>query len=409
MNERLRQFGAIVGVGVRRVLGRLQSGGRGRTVVSITGVALAVALLVVVTSLSAGLAGGATVQSDDIDYWIVPDESGAGSVPLNAEGAQLGDVHRITAELQADARIGYASPVLLQPLQVQHPATDAQTYVLAVGVIPEPNREVAGLNTTPLAGAYTYYANGSYNGTWSGQSVISPVVADDLNATTGDTLRLGGASRDVTVTQITATELEAGVGKVPAIVMPLAELQAVTGQTTADSADQILVSTTDPSVESLLGTIYPQTTVVTRSGLVGADTSATSLPLAMALAATLVAGGIGVTFVATMMGLELTAGRRELAVLGAVGFSNRSRILVVLTETVTVAVLGGLSGIVLGLGGVAGVNRAIESTIGVAQLATVTPGIVVYALAAALVVGVLAVPYPLYLAVKTDVLTELTR
>ena len=409
MSGRLRQFGAIVGLGIRRVVGRLRSSGRGRTVVSISGVALAVALLVVVTSLSAGLAGGATVQSDNIDYWIVPDESNAGSVPLNAEGAQLSDVHQVTAALQADERIGYVSPVSLQPIQVRHPATDSQMYVLAVGVIPERNRQVAGLNTTPLVGSYTYYANGTYNGTWSGRTVISPAVADDLNTTTSDTLTVGGSPRDITVAHVAATELDAGVGAVPAIVMPLAELQSVTGQEATDSADQILVSTTDPSVESLLADIYPRTDVVSRSGLVAAETSTTSLPLAMALAATLVAGGIGVTFVATMMGLELTAGRRELAVLGAVGFSTRSRVLVVLTETVTVATLGGLGGILLGLGGVVGVNRGIEATIGVSQLATVTPSILVYALVAALVVGVLAAPYPLYLAIKTDVLTELTR
>ena len=409
MSGRLRQFGAIVGLGIRRVVGRLRSSGRGRTVVSISGVVLAVALLVVVTSLSAGLAGGATVQSDNIDYWIVPDESNAGSVPLNAEGAQLSDVHQVTAALQADERIGYVSPVSLQPIQVRHPATDSQMYVLAVGVIPERNRQVAGLNTTPLVGSYTYYANGTYNGTWSGRTVISPAVADDLNTTTSDTLTVGGSPRDITVAHVAATELDAGVGAVPAIVMPLAELQSVTGQEATDSADQILVSTTDPSVESLLADIYPRTDVVSRSGLVGAETSTTSLPLAMALAATLVAGGIGVTFVATMMGLELTAGRRELAVLGAVGFSTRSRVLVVLTETVTVATLGGLGGILLGLGGVVGVNRGIEATIGVSQLATVTPSILVYALVAALVVGVLAAPYPLYLAIKTDVLTELTR
>jgi len=43
------------------------------------------------------------------------------------------------------------------------------------------------------------------------------------------------------------------------------------------------------------------------------------------------------------MGLELTAGRQELAVLSAVGFSGRSRALVVVSETVTVAVLGASS------------------------------------------------------------------
>ncbi|WP_158294346.1 FtsX-like permease family protein, partial [Halorubrum sp. SP9] len=94
----------------------------------------------------------------------------------------------------------------------------------------------------------------------------------------------------------------------------------------------------------------------------------------MALAATVVAGGIGVAFVATMMGLELTASRQEIAILGAVGFSARARVLVVITETVTVAVLGGLLGVALGSVGVVGLNVAIAEFVGVTTLATLTPG-----------------------------------
>lgn len=396
-------------MGVRRVVGRLHTGARGRTVVAVTGVALAVALLVVVTSLSAGLAGGATVQSEDIDYWIVPDESGAGSVPLNAEGAQLSEVHQISAQLRADPRIDYATPVAIAPIQLRHPTTNDRMYVLALGAIPESERHVAGFNTTPLVGTYSDQANGTYAGSWTGQVVISPAVAAELNVTPTDDIELSGSTRRGTVTHVSDTNLNTGVGEVPAVVMPLAELQSITGQTESDTADQILVSTTDPTVRPLLTDIYPGTSVVSRTGLTGAATSTTSLPLAMALAATLVAGGIGVAFVATMMGLELTASRQELAILGAIGFSARVRILLVSIETVTIAVLGGLLGIGIGSGGVAGLNLVIAEFVGVTTLATLTPGIILYALAAAVAVGVLAVPYPLYLATQTNVLAALSR
>jgi len=85
--------------------------------------------------------------------------------------------------------------------------------------------------------------------------------------------------------------MAAGFGEVPAIAMPLAELQSLTGLDSADQADQILVSTTDPTVESDLAGVYPQTDVVSRAGISGVDATPTNLPLAMALAATLVAGG----------------------------------------------------------------------------------------------------------------------
>ncbi|OYR53949.1 ABC transporter permease [Halorubrum sp. Ea1] len=304
----------------------------------------------------------------------------------------------------------YASPVVLQPLQLRNPATGEQEYVIAVGVIPtEEQRRVADMEISSLDTAYSHYADGTYDGEWSGQFVAAPSVAERLALTQGETVTVSNGDRSLTVTEINDREMAAGFGEVPAIAMPLAELQSLTGLDRADQADQILVSTTDPAVESDLAEIYPQTDVVSRAGISGVDATPTNLPIAMALAATLVAGGIGVAFVATMMGLELTAGRRELAVLSAVGFSGRTRALVVVSETVTVAVLGGILGAGLGALAIVGVNAGVASAIGIPSLATITPVLIGYALVAAVAVGVCAAPYPLYLTSRTNTLEELTR
>lgn len=409
MSTTLRQVLSLLGLGTRRVLGRLRGAAPGRMSVCILGVALAVGLLFVVTGISLGLADSTTVESDDIDYWIVPDESGAGSVPLEAESARLGNVHNVTERLVTDDRIEYASPVVLQPVRLSN-KSGGHEYVVAVGIIPDnTNRRVADLNISYLSSSYSYYADGRYDGEWSGEIVISPAVADRLRLQQGDTATLGRDSPPLNVVGVNDRELAAGFGEVPAIVMPLAELQAATGLAAADEADQILVATTDPSVESTLTGIYPQTTVVSRAGLGSVQTTSTSLPLAMALAAALVAGGIGIAFVATMMGLELTAGRQELAVLNAIGFSGRARALVIAAETVTVAVLGGILGVVLGIGGTIAVNAGVASGVGVSSLGTISVPLVGYAFGMAIVVGVGAVPYPLYLTMKTDTLEELSR
>lgn len=408
MTGRLRRLTAAIGLGVRRVLGRLRGVAPGRMGVCIAGVAVAVALLFVVTGVSLGLAGSTTVESEDIDYWIVPDDGGAGSVPLQSEGARLSQVHAIAADLTADDRIAYASPVLLQPLRLENPSTGDREYVIAIGVVPtDGQRRVADMRIGPLNERYPYYADGGYDGAWTGEFVASPAVADRLNLEINDTAAVGGANRSLTLVDVNDREMTAGFGEVPAIAMPLAELQSMTGLDTADEADQILVSTTDPSVESKLAGIYPRTEVVSRAGLTSVRATPTSLPLAMALAATVVAGGIGVAFVATMMGLELTAGRRELAVLGAVGFSRRTQMLVVVSETVTVAAFGGLFGVGLGVLAALAVNAGVASAIGVPALATITPALVAYAFAVAVLVGLCAAPYPLYLAARTDTLEEL--
>lgn len=407
---RLTQFAVVCGLGVRRVIGRLRGAAPGRMSVCIAGVAIAVALLFVVTGLSIGLAGSSTVESENIDYWIVPDEGGAGSVPLQSEGARLSQVHTVSAELNRDDRIEYASPVVLQPLRLENPATGDSEYVVAVGVIPTGDqRRIADLNISSLDPRYQYYADGSYDGTWSGDVVASPTVADRLALQPGDTAAVANSDRTLTLTKINDREMAAGFGEVPAVAMPLAELQTLTGLDTADEADQILVSTTNPAVESDLANLYPRTEVVSRAGITGVDATPTNLPLAMALAATLVAGSIGIAFVATMMGLELTAGRKELAVLSAVGFSERTRALVVVSETVTVAILGGILGVGLGVLTTLGVNAGIASALGVSSLATITPALVVYALLAAVAVGICAAPYPLYLTMRTNTLEELTR
>jgi putative ABC transport system permease protein len=74
-----------------------------------------------------------------------------------------------------------------------------------------------------------------------------------------------------------------------------------------------------------------------------------------------------------------------------------------------VAVLGGIAGVVLGAIATVGTNAGIESAIGVTALAETPPWLAAYAFGAAVVVGLCAAPYPLYLATNTDTLEELTR
>lgn len=410
-----RRSPGLVALGVRRVVSRLRTPARTRLVLSIVGVAVAVALVTVVTGLALGLASSATVQSEDVDYWIVPDDADARSVTLRSEGTRLGDVHEVTRQLRADDRIQYATPVLIQPLRIEDPDTDTGMYVLALGVIPPDGERRAGGRTVgnvpigELNSTYPFYANGQYNGRWTGEAVVTQAVVDELAVSEGEVLRVGDSHRNLTAAETTERNLQATVGEVPAIVVPLAELQAITGTTEGDQADQILVATSDPAVRDDLASIYPETLVVSRSGISGIRTANSQLPQAMALASIIVAGGIGVLFVATMMGLELAATRREIAVLSAVGFSGWSQALIVVTETVSVALLGGVLGVCLGAGGIFAINEGVINVIPVDTVAVFTPELVPVGLLVAIAVGLLASPYPLVMARRTDVLEVLER
>lgn len=405
-----RSLIGIVALGMRRVLGRLTGPTPGRTVVSVLGVAVAIAVLVVVTGLSLGLAGTATVSADGVNYWIVPEEGETGITPLASEGARLGSVHDVAASIAEDERVEYATPVALQPLRLDHPRTDEQQYVMAIGIVPsDAERRIAGMSTRPLDDGYPYYDGGTYNGTWTGELIVSSAVQDRLGVAAGDELLAGEADRSLRVVSVASEDPTVGVGEVPTAVVHLAELQTLTDTVAGDQADQILVVTDGSDVRADLEGTYPKTAVVTRAGLFSVSATPTNLPFAMAVASGLVALGIGVAFVTTMMGLELTATRQSLAVLDAVGFSWGSVALLLVTETVTIVLLGGLLGIALGALGIAGLNAGVTDMVDLPAVATFDPVLIGYGLGVAVVVGVLSVGYPLYIAWRTDTLAELTR
>lgn len=404
-----RSLLSIWSLGFRRVIGRLTGPTPGRTVVCLLGVSIAIGVLVVVSGLSLGLAQTSTVESDDVNYWVVPEQEGTGTTPLAYEGAKLGSVHDISSTFSADERVSYATPVAIQPLRIDNPSTGEQMWVIALGIIPaEGSPTVGGMETAALDDSYPFYANGTYNGTWTGETVISPAVSEKLTAGEGDSLVSAEKSRQLQVVDVTDEDPTVGVNSAPTVVMHLSELQRLTDTDDGDQADQILV-VTDSNIKGDLEGVYPRSSVVTRSGLFTASATPTNLPFAMAIASGIVAFGIGVAFVATMMGLELTATRQSIAILDAIGVSRFSLALLLISETITIAVLGGILGIGLGVVGIVGVNAGLTDLISLPAVATFRPVLVGYGIVTSVVVGAISVVYPLSIAWRTDTLEELTR
>lgn len=410
--RRWRRVVGTVGVAGARVRGRLLGGRPGRTLFSVLGVAVAVALMTTVTGVALGLTTGSTVHGEGVDYWIVPADNTADSALVDPGEAGLGEVHATAARLNDDDRIEYATPVQLQVLRVRNAATGTAEYVLAVGVIPpEDGRRVAGVPTGALSTDYPHHAGGSYDGEWTGEAVATDAAADLLALESGSALAVetGDSGRSFTVVDVADGGVDTGVGQVPVVVVHLAELQTVTDTTEHDQADQILVATDDPDVASTLADVYPGTEVVSRSGLAGGGVRPDDASLAVGLAAFVVAIAIGTLFVATTMGLEVTADRRRLATLASVGVSGPSRGLLVATETVVVAAVGGVAGVALGWVGIAAVNRLGAAVAGVGPLATFSPWLLAYGVGVAVLVGVLASPYPVWLSRRSGDATEALR
>jgi len=411
MRSAITRAVAVAGLALRRLRGRLATA-PGRLLLSVLGVALAVGLMITVTGVSLGLASESVVQSEGVDYWVVPEQSTVSTVAVSTGSVQLGDAHSTTVRVRADDRVQYATPVLLELFPATDRTTDEREYVMAVGIVPEADGgQFSGMPTDSLSPGDPYYANGSYNGPWTGDVVLNDAAAGVLNASVGDDVRTPrtGPNQTLTVRNVTAGGIGFGPSTAPVMLLHLSELQTLTGGAAGDHADQILVTTNDPSVRSTLTGLYPRTTVVTRNGLSAQDASLSNLPLAVAAAALLIGSMVGVLFVATLMGLEVSASEQQLAVLGALGYPARRRMTLVAVESVTTSLLGGVVGSGLGVLGIVGLNALVAPRLGLETVARFDPLLLGYALGVTLLIGVLGMVYPVVLSRRTDILEVLAR
>ncbi|MFB1065597.1 ABC transporter permease [Natrinema sp. H-ect4] len=424
-SDRLRRWIGLVRLSVGRQVEQLRRLPR-QTAVTVALVALTIALLVIVTGIAAGLAVDSTAD-EEADVRVIPEGGGTLSSVVNVESARLGTVHNTTATIERRDGIAYATPVLTEVVQVTTAGENESETVFAMGVVPpdEPTT-INGISTASLEPGDPHYANGSYDGPQTGEIVLTDAAADTVNASAGDDLAVRSPTVDTmlrsgtdnrspayTVTTVEDTAASDLSGELPLVVLHLSELQAMTGADDADLADQVLVETESGAstavAESAAADAYPNATI--QSGDEGGVTSIRSddFALATSLVALVVAVVICALFVATSSALTIDRDRRTIAVLAAVGFSVRSRLAIVAITTLSLTLAGAVAGVVLGMAGISFTNYVATATVAPGPIAMSRPAFGPYAIAVALVAGILALPYPLYLVARTNVVTELGR
>lgn len=401
--SRPRKWLSLVGIGYRRLVGKAGTTDTRRVAISIIGVGLAIGLMLVVTGIALGLAEGTTIGGTSVDYWIVPEAGSASTLVVSPDAPRFGQAHESTTRIEAIDGVEQATPVLVEMNRLVGPDGTSE-YVLLIGVIPSPGLTIEGIDTSPLN------SNIANRSKWGGEIVLSDGAATLLNADPGSTIRPRGtsANRTLTVVNVSTSVQSGGFAQFPIGVMHLNELQVLTGADAGDQADQFLVTASSPDVEDDLAQVYPRSTVIARNDL-GSEAFDEDLPLAMSLASLLVALIIGTLFVGTMMGLEITADRQEYAVMGALGLPFSSQAIIVASQTLTVTLFGGIVGVVLGTGGIVATNQLAMEFLTPAPIARFHPYLLVYGVAIAVLIGVLAVPYLLWLSKRTDIVTELRK
>lgn len=403
----LRRVLTLVRVSLRRTYVRATQTAPGRTWLSVGGVALAVGLMVVVTGIGVGIATQSTVYSEDVDYWITPETDGSSSALVNTDTPQFGSVHSVTRDLTEREAIQYASPVLTQPIRMKTVDGEAEN-VLAVGIVKHPEFDrVSAVTTAGLTNNDPYYSQDR----WMGEVVLSSGAAELLSASEGDRLEVTrpnrAANRPFTVSTI-------GSGKqtgsqFPVAVMQLSELQTITGADANDEAGQIVVSSTDPEVRSMLAGLYPRSEVSTRAGLNAQAVLEEQLPLALSVTAAIISVVIGTLFVMTTTGLSVAADSETLATLAAIGISKQTRFRLVAIEILTITLAGGLIGIGLGRAAITATNIIARQTITTGAVASTELIVLAFGLVVAGVIGLLALPYLALLLSRIGNAAEVTR
>jgi len=382
----------LAGLAVARLRGRLTTGSRYRTIFCIIGVAIPVALLLVVSSVSIGLASGPATSTEGIDYWVVP-ESNASSPVTDVSGARFGNTHSTAARLASRDDVAYASPMLIELIEVET-AGGSSEFVLAVGIVPKDGYgTVTPVSSVQLSSGDPHYAGGSYEGEWTGNMVLSEPAADALDVGRGAALSPRGTNRSFSVLGVSPPK-QAGVGQFPIAVVRLSELQTVVGAADRDSADQIVVAaprgTTD--TERAMAATYPNAAVQTRSGLLTQRAIDQQLPLAMAASALILALVTGTLLVGTTFGFEVAASSQERSVMAAIGVSGRSRAALVGIETLLLAGRGGYLALLVWAAGSLLANVVARARFGT-TVAVFEPWLFGVGMGVSLLIGLLSVPY----------------
>ncbi|GAA0675683.1 ABC transporter permease [Natronoarchaeum mannanilyticum] len=417
-DRRRSRWRGLFGISATRLWKQATTTRTGRMAASTGAVALTIAILLVVTGIALALANAGVVSQADAEATVVPERGETLSDVGGVEPAQLGAANERAAQLREREGVDHASPVLVETVRLESAGGgdgDESGLVLLVGVVPDDEeRTVAGLPTTGLEPGDPHYADGSYDGPRTGELVLSDAAAERLDAAENEEFRVAGNRTATDRTTFGVAEIDAAAGNerdadVPVALVHLSELQSISGASAGELADRVLVWGDADAAAAAGEDAYPNATVETAGGTDPSQLFDDGLAFATSLIALVVGVAICAAFVATTMGITVNEDRRMLAVLEAIGFPTHSRLAVVGVSTLVTTLLGAVLGIVGGVLGVLAVDAVAGATVASRTVAIVHPLFVPYAFAVALVSGLVAVPYPLVVAARTNVLEEVGR
>ena len=350
-----------------------------RTAITAAGVAIGVGAVVALLALSAG---------------------------LNQSAAQL--VHLGRADLglfqreAADPTSSVLPLSLLRRVRAQPEIREATPIQLVVGDVPHaPGAIVFGVDPDGFVARLLVLTAGQPIS--PGQVDVGDRLASQLHLHVGDTLHLSGRTFGVAgVYHSGITEQDMG------IITVLSDAQALAGRTSDEAttfAIRVVPQTTAVQATNELSKAFPGLLAISEPSeaiRAGANNQLISKAVLLIVVLALI---IGTLAVANTMLAAVLERRRELALLGTIGWSARQLGGLVLGEAVAVSTLGTAAGLLLGVAA----SKLLPGALGLG--AFISPVLTLWGLSRAILIGiligVLGAVYPIWRVARTESIVAL--
>lgn len=323
-----------------------------RTSLTMLGVALAVISIILLASIGNGLltTGGKILDQSTIHLWITGKSSDLQSQYMGAGEPRITDAHGFLINLLKNKEIAWGMPLLTEMVYAYKDGTEPKA-IFAIGVEGTGGSMVTIIQGKDLTNDDHYNA-GRYDGGWKNEVLIDSRTASLLKVKVGDTFHIGKTLTEAKAQKFTVIGLTNSLSRFssnPMVIMYLSELQEITGNKYYDSVTMMLIRLKNPArVESIrveLQKKYPQYTVSTNLDYMIKALKQNSLPLASAASIVVLAVIMGAMLAVNTMLLSLNEKKKEIAILSAIGLSQRSIFKSIGTEGLLISLLGGALGI----------------------------------------------------------------
>lgn len=346
-------------------LGRELRGRKKQTIIVSIGLALAVALVIIVNSLSAGVKA-AQAQSLEAVYGIGTDLTVTGA---QADPGADGGGPQFNFDT-GDSTSGADGTTTLDQSQLRtdtmRGTLDATTIDTVLGI--DPAAVIGPMSSVSVSDGRLLTADD--NG--ENVAVLDSTYATSAELGVGDTFEVGGEDFEV-VGIVNSTSSDADTAS--NVYIPLDVAQSLSGAGEVVSTVYVQTTSSDniASVQSALETALPDASVSSQSDLAStvsgslstASNLITNLGTWLSIIVLLVAVGLAVLF--TTSGIARRT--RELGTLKAIGWSNGRIVRQVAGESMVQSLIGGLAGLVVGLAGVLVINLISPTISGETQAA----------------------------------------